>query len=239
MKMEKLAYPVRINKYLAANNICSRREADNIIKEGKVKINNRLAVLGDKVFEEDKVEISKDYRRNKNLIYLAFNKPRGIVTHSPQKGEKDIVGTVRFPQGVFPLGRLDKDSHGLIILTNDGRVTDRLLNPGCYHEKEYVVKVDRKITPSFIRQMGGGITLDNNCKTRECVVKKIDDFSFSIILTEGKNRQIRKMCEKLGKRVLNLCRNRIMNIKLNDLGRGRYRKIEGKELDEFLENVGL
>jgi len=235
--MEKeIAYPIRINKYLALKNICSRREADKFISEKKVLINNRMAVLGDQVNENDCVKIKELDKKN---VYLAYNKPRGIVTHSPQKGEKSIEQVFKFPSRVFPLGRLDKDSHGLIILTNDGRITDKLLNPDGYHEKEYRVKIDKKITPSFIREMSGGVVLDDGYKTRPCQAKKIDDFSFSIILTEGKKRQIRRMCESLGKTVLDLRRDRIMNIKLTGLRSGKHREIKESELAELLRNIGL
>lgn len=238
MKKE-IVYPIRINKYLAYNNFCTRRAADEIIKSGRVKINGQVAVLGVKVNEADEVTIDKDIRRNKKLVYLAYNKPQGIVTHSPQKGEKSIEDIFNYSQKVFPVGRLDKDSHGLIILTNDGRVTDRLLNPDHYHEKEYLVKVDRTISPGFIKNMSEGVVLDDGYKTRNCEVKKINDLAFSIILTEGKKRQIRRMCEKLERRVIELKRVRIMNIKLGSLKSREYREIEGPEQSELLKSIGI
>jgi 23S rRNA pseudouridine2604 synthase len=238
MKKE-IVFPIRINKYLAYNNFCTRREADEIIKSGRVKINERLAVLGDKVQAEDNVTIDKDIRRNKELVYLAFNKPRGVVTHSPQKGEKSIEDILKYSQRVFPVGRLDKDSHGLIILTNDGRVTDRLLNPDHEHEKEYIVEVDRAISPGFIKNMSEGVILDDGYKTKIAEVKKIDDLTFSIILTEGKKRQIRRMCEKLERAVLDLKRKRIMNIELGKLKSREFRKIESKELEDLLKSIGM
>lgn len=238
MQKEDL-YPMRINKYLAHKNITTRREADELIKAGEVKINGRKAVLGDKVFEKDKVEVGKKIQDMKNLAYLAFNKPAGIITHSPQGQEKSIEDIISVLQKVFPVGRLDKDSHGLIILTNDGRITDKLLNPDYYHEKEYVVKVDRTISPSFIEHMQNPMILGDGYKTRKCEVEKIDNFSFKIILTEGKKRQIRRMCEKLGRHVVDLKRIRIMNIELGSLSAGKYRKIEGKELKEFLYEIGV
>lgn len=238
MKKE-IVYPIRINKYLAYNNFCTRRAADEIIKSGRVKINGQVAVLGVKVKETDEVTIDKDIRRNKKLVYLAYNKPQGIVTHSPQKGEKSIEDIFNYSQKVFPVGRLDKDSYGLIILTNDGRVTDRLLNPDHYHEKEYLVKVDRTISPGFIKNMSEGVVLDDGYKTRNCEVKKINDLSFSIVLTEGKKRQIRRMCEKLERRVIELKRIRIMNIKLGSLKSREYREIEGLEQAELLKSIGI
>jgi 23S rRNA pseudouridine2604 synthase len=238
MKKE-IIFPIRINKYLAYNNFCTRRAADEIIKSGRVKINGQVAVLGVKVNETDEVTIDKDIRRNKKLVYLAYNKPAGIVTHSPQKGERSIEDIFSYAQKVFPVGRLDKDSHGLILLTNDGRVTDRLLNPDHHHEKEYVVKVDRTISPGFLRNMAEGVILDDGYKTRECQVKKINDLTFSIVLTEGKKRQIRRMCEKLERRVMELKRVRIMNIRLGELKTREYREIEGPEQLELLASIGI
>ncbi|MEI6588020.1 MAG: pseudouridine synthase [Candidatus Moraniibacteriota bacterium] len=238
MKKE-IIYPIRINKYLAYNNFCTRRAADEIIKSGRVKINGQVAVLGAKVNEADEVTIDKDIRRNKKMVYLAYNKPQGIVTHSPQKGERSIEDIFNYSQKVFPVGRLDKDSHGLIILTNDGRVTDRLLNPDHYHEKEYLVKVDRTISPAFIKNMAEGVILDDGYKTRPCVVEKVNDLAFSIVLTEGKKRQIRRMCEKLERKVTELKRVRIMNIKLGGLKTREYREIEGPEQLELLASIGI
>jgi 23S rRNA pseudouridine2604 synthase len=238
MKKE-LTYPARINKYLAHNNFCTRRDADELIRAGRVKINGRVAVLGDKVSDGDDVVVEKSGRKNKKLVYLAFNKPKGIVTHSPEKGQKAIANILKYPQKVFPIGRLDKDSHGLIILTNDGRITDRMLNPDFYHEKEYKVEVDRTISPSFITRMANCVTLEDGYTTRKCQVQKIDNLNFSIILTEGKKHQIRRMCEKLDRRVTDLRRDRIMNIKLDKLKPREYREIVGRELDDFLKNMGL
>ncbi len=236
---KEIIFPIRINKYLAYSNFCTRRAADEMIASGRVKINERLAVLGDKVQAQDQVTVDKDSKRNKPLVYLAFNKPRGIVTHSPQKGEKSIEEIFKFPQKVFPVGRLDKDSHGLIILTNDGRITDRLLNPDHAHEKEYVVKVDRTISPGFLKNMAEGVILDDGYKTKPAQVKKIDELTFSIVLTEGKKRQIRRMCERLERTVLDLRRIRIMNIELGKLGPRESRSIEGAELLQLLGSVGI
>ncbi len=238
MKKE-IIFPIRINKYLAYNNFCTRRAADEIIKSGRVKINGQVAVLGAKVLETDEVTIDKDIRRNKKLVYLAYNKPAGIVTHSPQKGERSIEDIFNYSQKVFPVGRLDKDSHGLILLTNDGRVTDRLLNPDHFHKKEYMVKVDRTISPGFIKNMAEGVVLDDGYKTRVCEVKKINDLAFSIVLTEGKKRQIRRMCEKLERRVTELKRVRIMNVRLGGLKTREYREIEGLEQLELLTSIGI
>lgn len=235
---DKLLYPIRINRYLAKKQICTRREADELISAGKIAINGRKAVLGDKIGENDEVQVLDDPRSKKNFVYLAYSKPRGIITHSPQKGEKEIGNLVNYPTRLFPVGRLDKDSSGLIILTNDGRITDRMLSPDYYHEKEYTVSIDQKITPSFLKNMADGIMI-GEYKTRKCEVKKLGDFSFSIVLTEGKKHQIRRMCEALGKKVISLKRQRIMNIRIEGLKSGQFRKIEGEELQVFLKEIGI
>ena len=224
-------FPVRINKYLATQGICSRREADGFVAEGKVLINGKKAKLGDKVFEDDQVELLGTSKEN---VYLAFWKPRGIATHSSDKKEKDIQDIFKYKTKVYPVGRLDKESEGLIILTNDGRITDPLLNPESSHEKEYVVEVDREISPSFIRHMGEGVELPDGYMTRPCRVEKIGRMAFSIILTEGKKRQIRRMCEKLGRKVVNLKRTRVMNILLENLQAGQFREITGQEKEKFI-----
>ncbi len=229
-------YPLRINKYLAAKKIASRREVDELIIQGKVKINGRKAKLGEMVSETDKVELEGDLKK---LVYLAFNKPQGIVTHSPKEGERGIADILKYGGEVFPVGRLDKDSHGLIILSNDGRLTGRLLNPASYHEKEYEVRTNNLVTNVFIKKMSGGVSLGGGYITKKCEVKKKDGFSFSIILTEGKNRQIRRMCEALGYEALDINRTRIMNIKLGALKSGSYRVISGEDLDEFLFQLNV
>lgn len=234
---EKPKYPIRINKYLALENICSRREADEFIKVGKIAINGRRAVLGDKVQKDDLVEVVKDL--DKEYIYLAFNKPRRIITHSPQGEETSIEEFINYPKKVFPIGRLDKDSRGLIILTNDGRITDKLLNPENNNEKEYIVKVHKPITGAFIKKMGAGVVLDDGYETKPCVVKMIGDYLFSIVLTEGKKRQIRRMCQVLGYEAVDLKRIRILNILLGDLHSGQQRKISGRELEDFLAQLGI
>jgi 23S rRNA pseudouridine2604 synthase len=233
---EEIKYPVRINKYLAHQKICARREADELILQKKVKINGRIAVLGDKVQKSDNVAVSNF---KKDLVYLAFNKPKGVITHTPQNGEKEIKDILKFKEKVFPVGRLDKNSCGLIILTNDGRLTDRLLNPEYSHEKEYIVKVNKSIDNSFLKKMSEGVKLDDGYITKKCSVKKISLERFSIILTEGKKHQIRRMCDGLGYGILNLERRRIMNIKLGSLQPGDYREIKGYELSEFLKSTGL
>ncbi len=231
-----MEYPIRINKYLAEKGICSRREADDLIAKGKVFVNGQVAEIGVKINENDEVTVSSNRRKT---VYFALHKPVGVITHSPQKGEKGISDIHGIPKGVFPIGRLDKESRGIILLTNDGRVTGRLLEPDRNHEKEYAVKVDKKINNFFLRHMEEGIVLEDRYKTKPCQAKKTGDNTFSIILTEGKRHQIRRMCAALGYVVLDLKRERIMNIKLGSLRAGMYREIKGKELQEFLGLLGI
>jgi 23S rRNA pseudouridine2604 synthase len=233
---ESINYPVIINKYLALKKISSRKEADRLLRAGKIMVNGKLGEPGQMIKAEDKVDVDLG---NKNLVYLAFNKPRGIITHSPQAGERAIADILRFREKVFPVGRLDKMSSGLIILTNDGRITDKLLNPDFYHEKEYEVDVDRPLTQEFLKKMTQGVELDDGYVTKHCRIKKIRDKTFLIILTEGKKHQIRRMCEALGQKVVDLHRLRIMNIALLGLPAGKYRQIVGQELKAFLGNLGL
>lgn len=232
----KIEYPVIINKYLALKKICSRKESDRLLKAGKILVNGKMAEPGQMINAGDKVEADLI---NKNLVYLAYNKPRGIITHSPQEGETSIADILRFHVKVFPIGRLDKMSSGLIILTNDGRITDKLLNPDFYHEKEYEVDVDRSITPDFLKKMVSGVELDDGYVTKKCQIKKLRDKTFLIILTEGKKHQIRRMCEALGQKVVDLHRLRIMNIGLQGMPAGKYRQIVGLELKKFLAELDL
>lgn len=229
-------FPIRINKYLSQKGISTRKEADKLIEMGKVLINNKKASLGDKVDKDDKVEIL-DYKKTK-LVYMAYNKPEGIVTVNPQYGDKSIQDDKNLPLKLFPVGRLDKDSHGLVILTNDGRITDRLLNPKYEHQKEYIVELDRPHSKAFLKHMEEGVLIDDY-KTKPTKIKKINDKKFSITLTEGKNRQIRKMSDRLGYTVKNLQRIRIQNINLGKLKKSTFRTIEGEEKEKFLKSIGL
>ncbi len=231
---------MRINKYLALKKISTRRGADELIKEKKVFINGKLATLGDKINEKDKVEIKGD-KNPKIYVYFAYHKPIGIITHSPGEKETDIKENIqnsKMPKDVFPIGRLDKDSHGLIILTNDGRITDQLLNPKYIHEKEYIVKTSNKLRSNFKQKMEAGVNIEGY-KTKKCKVQIINDFTFKIILTEGKKHQIRRMCSALFQEIADLKRIRIMNIKLDSLKPNAYREINGKELNIFLESLGM
>ncbi len=225
---------MRINKYLASQKLCTRREADKFIEKGLVIINGRPAVLGDKVQKDDKVEVK--WRQTKHR-YFAYNKPRGIMTSVPQGDEEDIAMISPIP-GVFPIGRLDKDSYGLIILTDDGRITDPLLNPDRAHEKEYMVTVMDKLPNNFKEKMEKGVDIGGYV-TKPCTVEILSDKRFSIVLTEGKKHQIRRMCGFFGMSTTNLQRTRIMNIKLGGLKVGEHRAIEGAELDVFLKSLGF
>jgi len=232
----KPEYPMRINKYLAQKGYSTRRGADEIIQSGKVFINGKRAVLGDKINKDDQVDVRF---RGKQVpyIYIAYNKPRGVVTHSAQEGEKEIKTEVAI-KDVFPIGRLDKESHGLIILTNDGRITDRLLGPNHKHEKEYQVKTKEDLRSNFKEKMEAGVKIDSDM-TAPCKVHVLTKRSFRVILTEGKKHQIRRMCVALFQEVEDLKRIRIMNIELGKLPEGKHRNIEGKELETFLRSLGL
>lgn len=234
------SYPMRINKYLAKQGISTRRGADELITQGKVLLNGKVAVLGDKVHEGDKVDM-RGKQTPKKYVYFAYNKPVGIITHSPQNGERDIkqsVETAPELRGAFPIGRLDKDSSGLLILTNDGRVTDRLLNPEYVHDKEYRVRTQDELRESFKKNMESGVDIEGYL-TRPCKVRKTGPKSFNITLTEGKKHQIRRMVAAMHNTVVDLERTRILNIRLDDLKPGAWRPIEGEELKTFLEQIGI
>ena len=236
---EKIQYPIRINRYLFLKGYCSRRKADKFIQDKLVKINGKVAVLGDKVKKEDSVEVSKEVKEEaKKYEYIAYYKPRGIVSHNPQEGEKGIEDIFKWKTPLSPLGRLDKASEGLMLLSNDGRIVDKLLNPKNEHEKEYVVKVDKKITGIFIKKMESGVKIERY-KTKPSKVIKINPNTFRIVLTEGKKHQIRRMCAALGYQVQSLKRIRIANIKLGTLKSKQYRIIKGKDLDIFLDYLGM
>ena len=231
----------RINKYLSEVGFCSRRAADILIEEGKVTINGEITEIGSKVEEGDQVEVEGQKiiksTKQKN-IYLAFNKPIGIVCTTDRRVEPDnIIDFIKYPRRIFPIGRLDKPSEGLIFLTNDGDIVNKILRARNNHEKEYIVSVNRPINKDFIQRMSNGVEILDTI-TKNCFVKQLGQKKFKIILTQGLNRQIRRMCESLGYRVKSLKRVRIMNIKL-DVPTGRYREITKEELIELnrlLEN---
>ena len=231
------SYPMRINKYLAHEGISTRRGADELIARGKVLINGRVAVIGEKVQKDDRVEL-RGKTGTKKFLYYAYNKPVGVITHSPQEGEKDIKQSVKLGTDVFPVGRLDKDSSGLIILTNDGRVTDRLLAPGYDHDKEYRVRTTDTLRDSFKKTMEAGVDIEGY-RTKPCTVRKTGPKSFTITLTEGKKHQIRRMVSAMHNQVAELERMRILNIRLDNLAPGTWRAIEGDELAKFLAQIGM
>ena len=218
---------MRINKYLAKEGHSTRKGGDELVAKKQVFINGKMAVLGDKVLESDYVEV-RTGGRAKKYLYYAYNKPLGVVTSAAGKGEKDIVHSIAL-KGIYPVGRLDKNSHGLILLTNDGRITDRLLNPESIHDKEYVVKTVQKLRPSFKENIEGGLTIEEDV-TRPCKIKLLNEKSFRITLTEGKKHQIRRMCSALGYRAQQLKRVRIMNIQLGTLSPGEWRYLTDPEL---------
>ena len=222
----------RINKYLSEVGYCSRREADKLILEGKVTINGKIPKIGAKVQESDQLEVKgqiiEKSTRQKN-IYLAFNKPVGIVCTTDRKAEpNNVIDFIKFPKRIFPIGRLDKPSEGLIFLTNDGDIVNKILRARNNHEKEYIVSVNRLINSDFIQSMKNGVEILDTI-TKNCFVKQLGPKKFKIILTQGLNRQIRRMCESLGYRVVSLKRVRIMNIKL-DVPTGQYREFTREEL---------
>ncbi len=231
----------RINKYLSEVGFCSRRKADRLIERGKVTINDKVIEIGYKVEDSDQVKVEgqriEKLTKQKN-IYLAFNKPVGIVCTTDRGVEPDnIIDFINYPKRIFPIGRLDKPSEGLIFLTNDGDIVNKILRARNNHEKEYIVSVNRPINREFIQTMSNGVEILETI-TKNCFVKQLGEKKFKIILTQGLNRQIRRMCESLGYRVKSLKRVRIMNIKL-DLPTGKYRNFTKEELyklNKLLEN---
>lgn len=226
--------PVRINKFLSEAGYCSRRAADQLIEENRVTINGKIPELGTKVTSADEIKVDGQFifPPKEKSIYIAFNKPVGIVCTSDQKREKNnIIDYIGYPKRIFPIGRLDKPSEGLIFLTNDGDIVNKILRASNHHEKEYIVRVDKPITKEFIRKMSNGVPILDTI-TRKCYVRETGKFEFKIILTQGLNRQIRRMCEYLDYEVVSLKRVRIMNIKL-DIPVGKWRYFTEKELKEI------
>lgn len=231
--MEQEGY-IRINKYLSEVGFCSRREADKLLEQGRITLNGKVPELGTKVGPEDQVAVDGENvgKPIQKHTYIAFNKPVGIVSTTDVKGEKDnIIDFIGHSQRIFPIGRLDKDSEGLIFLTSEGDIVNKILRAKNNHEKEYIVTVDRPVNEEFIRLMSKGVPILDTV-TDPCKVERISKFKFRIILTQGLNRQIRRMCEYLGFKVVQLKRIRIMNIHL-DLPVGKWRDLTEKELAEL------
>jgi len=230
--------PTRLNKYFSEIGFCSRRAADKLIQEGRVLINGELALVGQKINLEDIIKVDGEplnTRENKK-VYLAFNKPIGIVCTTDTRVEKDnIIDFINYPSRIYPIGRLDKPSEGLIFLTNDGDIVNKILRARNNHEKEYQVTVNKPVTDDFVSKMSSGIPILDTI-TRKCFIKQTHKKQFKIILTQGLNRQIRRMCEYLDYRVTKLRRVRIMNIKL-DIEVGKYRDLTSKEIKSIKELI--
>ncbi len=228
----------RINKYLSEVGYCSRRAADKLIEQGRVTINGKVPEMGTKISDDDKVEVDGKpiSGSQEKPVYLAFNKPIGIVCTTDTQVEKDnIIDFINYPKRIFPIGRLDKPSEGLIFLTNDGDIVNKILRARNHHEKEYIVTIDKPLTQKFLQQMANGVPILDTV-TRKCTVGEINKYQFKIILTQGLNRQIRRMCEYLGYRVKKLKRVRIMNVEL-DISVGKWRDLTANELSEIYRLV--
>lgn len=230
---------IRINKFLSEAGVCSRREADRQIEAGNVTIDGRTAVTGDKVIEGQKVCFNgNEVTKEQEMILIAFNKPVGIVCTAEKREKNNVIDYINFPKRIYPIGRLDKDSKGLLLLTNNGDIVNKMMRAGNMHEKEYIVTVNKPISDSFIRGLAGGVPLvELGVTTRKCHVKKLSNKTFKIILTQGYNRQIRRMCEYFGYRVVELERVRIMNITLGDLKEGEYRDITAQEYGQLKKMI--
>lgn len=232
---------MRINKYLSAQGVCSRREADRLLEAGRITVDGVTAMCGQQVDDNSVICIDGSGISDEKPqdVLMAFNKPRGIVcTTTDNQGKNNIVDYIGYDKRIYPVGRLDKDSDGLILLTNNGEITDKILRSVNGHEKEYVVKVNKKITDTFLKSMADGVYLKElDVITKPCSISRINNYTFRIILTQGLNRQIRRMCQESGYKVESLTRVRIMNIELGGLKIGEYRIIEGKEKSMLYESL--
>lgn len=232
---------MRINKYLSAQGVCSRREADRLLEAGRITVDGVTAMCGQQVDDNSVICIdgSRISDEKPQDVLMAFNKPRGIVcTTTDNQGKNNIVDYIGYDKRIYPVGRLDKDSDGLILLTNNGEITDKILRSVNGHEKEYVVKVNKKITDTFLKNMADGVYLKElDVTTKPCSISRKNNYTFRIILTQGLNRQIRRMCQESGYKVESLTRVRIMNIELGGLKIGEYRIIEGKEKTMLYESL--
>lgn len=227
---------IRLNKFMSDAGFCSRREADRLIEEGKVIVNGMTAIMGQKVTIHDEVFVGdKKLSREDELILLAFNKPVGIECTSDKQNPDNIIDFINYPKRIYPIGRLDKNSQGLILLTNDGSIVNNILKASNYHEKEYIVTVDKPVTEEFMKKMSSGVRILDTV-TRPCKVTRVNNHTFNIVLTQGLNRQIRRMCDELGYHVQKLKRIRIMNIRLDNLPIGTYRNVTDAELKNLLDS---
>ena len=229
--------PVRLNKYLSEAGVCSRREAERLIETGRVTVDGQRAQTGMRIVPGQVVKVgNKVVSKQDEMIVLAVNKPRGIVCTEERRERDSIVRFLNYPVRVTYIGRLDKDSHGLLLMTNNGDIINKMMRAANKHEKEYKVTVDKEITEDFLKKMAAGVPILDTV-TRPCTVKKIGKYTFSIILTQGLNRQIRRMCEALGYEVKDLLRVRVMNITLDGLKDGQYRKLTDQELNELYDQL--
>ncbi len=232
--MENKQPGVRLNKYMAESGYCSRREADRLIEEGRVKIDGRVGALGDRVLPGMAVTVDgKPLSGEGEKVYILLNKPRGIVCTADPREPMNVVDYVGHPVRIFPVGRLDKDSEGLLLLTSDGEIVNRLLRAAGGHEKEYEVTIDRPVTAEFAKKMMAGVPILDTV-TLPCKLRRTGERSFNIVLVQGLNRQIRRMCEALGANVTHLRRVRIMNLRLGRLQPGQWRELTRDELDTLL-----
>lgn len=229
---------VSLNKYISSSGFCSRREADKLIEQARVTINGELVVSAVAVYPGDVIEIDGEpiHKSKVRPIYIAFNKPVGVTSTTDPKDRSNIIYFINHPRRIFPVGRLDKDSDGLIFLTNDGDIVNKILRASNNHEKEYVVSVDKAVTPEFVKQMGNGVPVLGKM-TKKCFVRQEGSRRFRIILTQGLNRQIRRMCEHLGYKVMSLTRVRIMNVELGNLPVGTWRYLTLPEVNKLNELV--
>jgi 23S rRNA pseudouridine2604 synthase len=228
---------IRINKYISETGFCSRREADRLVEQGRVTLNGRVAVLGDKATDGDEVLVNgKPLKVKKAAVYIAFNKPVGITCTTERHVKGNIIDFINHKERIFPIGRLDKPSEGLIFLTSDGDIVNKILRAGNNHEKEYLVTVDRTLKADFVQKMSNGIPILDTV-TKKCFVRKEGPSTFTIILTQGLNRQIRRMCEYLGYQVIKLKRVRIMNVTLEGIQVGKWRNLTVEEVREINEMV--
>lgn len=228
---------INLNKYISSTGICSRREAEKLIIDGKVTINGKPTQLGNRVFDGDIVRINGQLLKSKpKTLYIAYNKPVGIVCTTDSKERNNIVRAINHVERLFPIGRLDKPSQGLIFLTNDGDIVNKILRAGNNHQKEYIVTVNQLITSEFIQKMSNGIPILGTV-TKKCLVEQISTNSFKIILTQGLNRQIRRMCEYLNYEVTKLVRTRIMNVSLDNLAEGTWRELTNEEMQQINKMV--
>ena len=227
-----------LNKYIAETGVCSRRQADVLIEEGRVNINGKVARKGNRVEAGDKVELDGKLigQQKPERVYIALNKPVGVTCTTDRSDPDNIIDFLQFPERIFPIGRLDKMSEGLLLLTNDGDIVNKILRSRNQHEKEYIVEVNQVVTPDFIEKMSSGVAILDTV-TKPCYVEKMADFTFRIILTQGLNRQIRRMCAELGYHVRKLKRVRIMHIELGDLESKTWRYLTPEEMTRMEKEV--